>query len=633
MSSELKLGRQLRDATVADIRIERRAKDGTRLSFPASSEEPVERWYGTEILSHDADAIRLKRLRAGAVPLLFNHMTDDPVGMVDDARIENGRLMVDAHLFDTERAREIGSMVEGGLRNVSIGYQVHTVQERVKEQEYLAIDWEPLEVSIVTVPADATVGIGRDADDQARPVRVVRAAEDSQPAAPAAASLERATMPDDKKAAAGAIAEPEVRQHASVTAQPAQPAQAPGAQDLENARIRAINYFAKANNIADNVRNHWIGTGASLEQVGEDILRILEERGRTNPQPASALGLTEKETREFSIARMILAVRDKDFSRVGFELECTREISKRLGAVPDPNKFYVPFDVQQRAVEIQRRDLTVATAGAGGYLVATQNVGFIELLRNRSVAMRMGAMRLTGLTGNVTVPRQSAAATAYWLANEATAITESQQTFVQMALAPKTVGAYTEISRQLLLQSNPAAEAIVTTDLASQVALAADLASINGSGAAGQPTGIINTAGVGSVTGTSIDFAKVLEFQTDVAAANVQPARGGYVTTPAVASLLIQRVKYTSTASPIWEGNVWDGQVVGFPAMSSNQMPAATMIFGDWASLVLAEWGTLEIEVNPYANFQAGIIGVRAMYTMDVGVRIPAAFSVASSIT
>jgi HK97 family phage major capsid protein len=282
---------------------------------------------------------------------------------------------------------------------------------------------------------------------------------------------------------------------------------------------------------------------------------------------------------------------------------------------------------------VHHRDLTAASASGGGYLVGTENTSFIELLRNRAVAYRMGARRLSGLSGNVTVPRQTAGATAYWLISESTQITESQQTFGQMSLTPKTVGAYTEISRQLLLQSSPDAEGIVTSDLASVTAVAYDLGVLSGSGSSGQPTGIVNTAGIGSVTGTSLAFEDILEFQTDVAAGNVFPAAGGYVTTHAVAALCIQRVKYTNTASPLWEGNVWDGTMVGFPAMASNQMSSATMLFGDWSQVVVGEWGVLEVEVNPFANFQAGIIGVRAISSMDCGLRYAAAFSYASSIT
>jgi len=407
----------------------------------------------------------------------------------------------------------------------------------------------------------------------------------------------------------------------------------PNAVEMEKGRRKAIENLAKANKIGDATRDAWIAQGYSFEQVAEDLLQVLEERGRSNPQPASRLGLTLKETQRFSLTRAIAAVASHDWTKAGFEAECSRSIAQKLNQVASPNKFYVPFEVMERPVEHQR-DLTVATAGAGGFLVSTDNMGFIEMLRNRSVAFRMGARRLSGLQGNVTIPRQSAAATAVWLANEASTLTESQQTFVQLALTPKNVGAYTEISRQLLLQSSPGAEGIVTDDLAQVTAVAVDLAALEGSGAGGQPTGISNTAGIGSVTGTSLAAAGIIEFMSDVAASNVMPARPGYVTTPAVAALLMVRPELPTTGTTrLWTGNLFDGALFGIPAMSSNQPTAATMVFGDWQELVIAEWGVLEVEVNPFANFQAGIIGVRAIYSLDVGVRRPFAFSRATSIT
>jgi HK97 family phage major capsid protein len=105
------------------------------------------------------------------------------------------------------------------------------------------------------------------------------------------------------------------------------------------------------------------------------------------------------------------------------------------------------------------------------------------------------------------------------------------------------------------------------------------------------------------------------------------------VTTPAVAGLLKQRVKFTSTASPIWDGKLMDASVDGYRGMASNQVPAANILFGDFSQVIIAEWGTLELEVNPFAGFQAGIIGVRAIYSIDIGVRYPAAFSLATSVT
>lgn len=631
-----------------EIRLVKGDDGFTRITFPCSSETPVDRWYGEEVLSHEQDAIRMERIGKGACPLLFNHDMDDPIGMVTGARVERKRLVVDAKLFKTPRAAEIETMIDGGLRNVSLMYRIHVSEEDVKKQRYTHTDWEPYEVSIVTIPADATVGIGRAATGEQFEVRMVRTSPDvTNPAKPAA--ITGVTKVADETAAAGASADQKSDREAFEKSEreAREKLESRSALDMEQSRVRAIQNLAQANKVPDNIRDTWVRQGYSLEQVSNDILKILEERGKSNAQPSSRLGLSGSEAQRFSLARAIVACKDQNWKDAGFELECSRAVAQRLGRIAEPTKFYVPFEALERSVQLPqeritelalqaamgRRDLTVASAGAAGYLVGTENQGFIEILRNRSVAFRMGARRLSGLQGSVTVPRQSAAATAYWLSSESTQITESQQTFVQMALSPKNVGAYTEISRQLLLQSSPAAEGIVTDDLAQVVALAADLAVLEGSGAGGQPTGIANTSGVGSVTGTSIAYAGILEFQTDVASSNVMPARGGYVTTPAIAALLMQRARFSNTDTPLWLGNIWDGQVSGFPAMSSSQLTAASMIFGDWQETVVGEWGVLEVEVNPYANFQAGIIGVRAIYSMDVGVRRPFAFSRATSIT
>ena len=604
----------------------RKEGDKSVMSFPASSENPVERYYGNEVLVHTKKAIRLGRAANGAMPLLFNHDMNDPIGMITGASIESGRLMVDAELFSTDRAADVQRMIDGGLRNVSIAYRVNVIEEEVKTNTYRVTDWEPYEVSIVTVPADPSVGIGRGVETE-YDVRMIR----SSPPAEQAATREKSMDEKDEKAA---VAEPAKAAEPVKTTVLDEQRKA-NAAELEKNRKRAIENLCKANNLDGKYRDMWIGQGSSLEQVSDEILQVLEERGKSNPQSPAKIGMSKAEVKQFSLARAIKACADKDWKEAQFELDCVKEVARKMNKAPDPQKFLVPFEVLQRPVDVSRskRDLTVGTVGDGGYLVSTDNVGFIEILRNRSVAFNLGVRRLSGLNGNVTVPRQTGAATPIWLANEASTATESKQAFTQMALTPKTVAAYTEISRLLLLQGSPSVEGIVTDDLAAVVAIAADLSVLNGSGVSGQPTGIIQTAGIGSVSGTTLAYAGVLEFQTDVAANNVIPVAGGYVTTPVVAGKMMARSRFSNTDTPLWVGNIWDGQMAGFRGMSSNQMPADTMLFGDWQEVVVGEWGVLEVEVNPYANFQAGIIGVRAMYSLDVGVRRPFAFSYASSIT
>jgi HK97 family phage major capsid protein len=344
------------------------------------------------------------------------------------------------------------------------------------------------------------------------------------------------------------------------------------------------------------------------------------------------LGMSGKERGSYSILRAINAAYTGNWSQAGLEAEWSRNSYSSARKSPATgHSFMVPND--WILGDSETRDLTVSTGSAGGFLVSTKNVSFAELLRNRMIVKRLGATVLDNLDANVTVPRQTAGATGYWLSTEATAITESQPVFGQIAMVPKTVGAYTEISRQLAMQSSPSAELLVMNDLAKVVALAGDLAAINGSGASGQPQGLLNTSGIGSVSGGTLSYSGIVEFQTDVAASNALSESCAYVGTPTVAGVLKGRQRFASTDTPLWTGNIFDGQIEGFRAMASNQVPAATLIFGDWSHVLIGEWGNLEIQVNPYANFQAGILGVRAMYSMDVGVRYPGGFSVATSVT
>lgn len=557
-----------------------------------SSEEAYDRYWGREILDHSPNSIRLGRLTTGG-PLLMDHDSRDHVGVIESVQIgadRVGRAVV--RFGKSERASEVYQDVLDGIRrNVSVGYVIHKAQLTEKGEDidtYRVTDWEPFECSLVSVPADPTVGVGRSADFiiEERNFAMTQVTEN----APDVAKLQ---------------------------------AEARDAEKSRASTIIAIGEQFKIQSLAAEA----LRAGDSVDAFREKAMNHLSSQPL--PAPSAQLGLTAGETKRYSVLRAIRAMVDRDWSNAGFERECHKAICQRAGVAEAGNGgFYIPY-------EAQTRDMTAGTGNAGGYLVATDNLGssFIDLLRKRALVAKLGATMLPGLVGNVTIPKLTAGGTAYWLSTEATAITEAQQTLGQLSLSPKNVGAYTEISRQLMMQSSPAADGLVMNDLAKVLALAIDLAALEGSGASGQPTGISQTAGIGSVTGTSLAYAGILEFQTDVAGSEALAENCAYVTTPAVAALLLARQRFTSTDSPLWEGNVLDGKMSGFRAAATNQVTAASMVFGDFSQVVIGEWGMLEIALNPYANFAAAISGIRAIQTVDVGVRIAGAFSRSTSIT
>lgn len=677
-AGKLSLPIQVRTAEISSVQV-RKTDDGvTRFSMSLSSEYPVDRFWGTEILSHDKGAVRLDRAKSGAMPLLWNHNADDPVGMVDGCSISGKRLMIEGTFFTTQRAQDVAAMVAGGLRNVSVGYRIHAVEENVDEDQFTVTDWEPYEGSIAPVPADPTVGNGR-AAGEAYEVRHIR----KPPPEPAAAGTQTLNTEARQKRASSFTATAAVPTEKSVNEDPnaaagtsagnqtdtagletrgagaeiqtrASVASGPSALDIENQRVKAIQNLCKANSFDGQLERQWISSGMAFDKVSDQMLRIMEERGKANEKNLPAnLGMSSSEVESFSICRAVLAAASGDWRKAGLESEASEQIARNLNKAPDAKRFYVPYDVMrrsisQRALQSEQRALqtrglapwqtradNVGTTSQGGFLVETVNMDFVTLLRNRSVCYRLGARPMSGLVGNVNIPKQTGAATGIWMSSETATLTESEQTFGQLPLTPHTVGAYTEVSRLLMLQSSPDVEGIVNADLAAVAALAVDKGGLQGSGIAGQPLGITGVSGVGTAASgdmSTIGYKGQLDFQVAVANANVMPVRGAYATTPTVAALLMQRNRFANTMSPLWDGNLWDATgplgCAGFPGMSSLQIPSSGMIFGDWDKMVIAEWGVLEIEVNPYATFQSGIIGIRSMVTVDIGLRYAAAFCI-----
>lgn len=577
-----------------------------------SSETPYERWWGIEVLDNTASAVRLGRLTSGG-PLLMDHDTRDQVGVIESVRIDADRVGRAVVRFGkSARAEEVWQDVQDGIRrNVSVGYAIHkaTLVETSDTglDTYRVTDWEPLEISLVSVPADATVGIGRSAADGGdNPIQNI-AQEKSMteatttPAAPVdhsaieRAAIERANQ-DATKRAADIIAIGEM--------------------------------FAKHG--GERKAAEALRAGKTVEQFRADMLQHMA----TQPIPTADIGMTEKEARSYSFLRALNAMANpgdrKAQEQAAFEREASEAVAAKQGRAA--RGFYVP-------TEVQRRDLTVGTPTAGGHTVATNllTANFIELLRNKMAVTGLGAQFLSGLVGNIAIPRQTGGATAYWVA-ESAAPTESQAAFDQVTMSPKTVGAYSDISRKLLQQSSIDVEGFVRNDLATVLALAIDQAAISGTAANDQPRGILTTSGIGDVAGgtngLAPTWAHMVELESDVAIANADVGSLGYLTNAKVRGKLKTTSKVSGQNGFIWE----DGMVNGYTAAVSNQVPsnltkgsssgvASAIIFGNWSDLIIGQWGTLDLLVDPYSGSTSGTVRVVALQDVDIAVRHAVSFS------
>ena len=555
--------------------------------FPFSSEFPVARYFGNEILSHDAKAADLSRLNDGA-PLLFNHNPDRVIGVVERAYIDGKKRRGYARVRFSRNpfAQEVLSDVKDGvLRNVSFGYSIDKMEER-GSGDFVATAWSPYEVSVVSVPADPGVGIGRALEAES--------AASAAPTPDPIPSMENTTT-----------------DLAVVRAE---------AAEAERSRIAGISALCDKHNMADLGRQ-LIESGRSIDEARAAVLDKLDIKQEPVTMSAAEIGLTEKESRSFSFLRAInyLANPTDRSARdaAAFEIEASDAAAAKLGR--QSRGITIPQDVL-------RRDLTVGAATAGGNLVATElDAGsFIDLLRNASALDQAGATVLTGLTGNVAIPRQSGAGTAYWVA-ESGSPTESQQTVDQVSLTPKTVAAFTDYSRRLMIQSSIDVENMVRSDLARVLALKIDLAGLYGTGSNGEPLGLKLTTGIGTENFAAAipTFAEVVALESDVATANALLGSPVYLMNAAMRGGLKTKAKDAGSGLFVMEGN----EVNGYQGVLSNQVESGDLWFGNFADLIIGYFSGLDLMVDPYTHSTSGTVRVVAMQDVDIAVRHPESFS------
>lgn len=566
--------------------------DDRSMEFPFSSEYPVARYFGNEVLSHEMESANLSRLNDGA-PLLFNHDPDRMIGVVERAWIdgEKKRGYAKVRFSRNKFAQEVLEDVRDGiLRGVSFGYSIDKMEER--NNDFVATNWSPYEVSLAVIPADPTVGVGRSLEDT-----------NSEPAASTASPENTVTEPVMDNTPDLEVIRSE-------------------AVEAERTRTASISKLGERHALPELARE-LIDGGKSVDEARAAFLEKIGTQPVEHSITANDLGLTEKETRSFSFVKALNFLSNQSDAQArrdaAFEIEVGEAAAKKYER--SSNGIVIPN-------EVLRRDLVVGTPTAGGDLVDDVLLAgsFIDLLRNRLAIAQAGATMLTGLQGNVSIPRQTSAATAYWV-GENSAPTESQQAIDQVNMSPKTVGAFVDYSRRLLLQSSIDVEGMVRNDLARVIALEIDRAAIYGTGSSNQPLGLTNVSGIGSetLTGTGT-FTEFIAMETDVAAANADAGALRYIVNATTRGGLKGTKKDAGSGEFVFA----DGEINGYPAIVSNQLANNDALFGDFSMFIMGMWSGLDLTVDPYAGATAGTVRVIALQDVDFAVKQPGAFCFAT---
>ena len=555
VADDRKAGERVTRADAMEARVE--SVDDRRVSMSISSEMPVGRSYGEEVLDHNPQSIDLSFLNSGRAPLLMDHDPERQIGVIESVSLDGSarKLRATVRFGKSALASEVYGDVADLIRgNVSIGYSIAKMVKENDGRTYRATNWRPVEVSIVSIPADVSVGVGRSMETETTSEAVVETSQITETLVEA--QIAKTETPKERK--------------------------------MENSATVAT-----------------------------------ESRAYDAPIQAE-VGLTPKEVRQFSFVRAINALANpqdkRAWANAAFEREVSEAAQKTYGR--SAQGFFVPNEVVHA-----KRDLNVGTNSAGGFTVATDLLAasFIEMLRNRSVVQRAGATVLNGLTGNVAIPKQSGAATAYWVA-ESGAPTESQQTLAQVTMSPKTVGAYTDFSRKLMIQSSIDIESMVRRDLATVIALAIDTAALYGTGANNQPTGIKLQSGINTkdFAATNPTFAELVAMESELAIDNADIGTMTYLFNPAQRGALKTTEKSSTSAGQfVWEsGNT----VNGYRTETSAQVTAGDVFFGNFADLLIGFFSGLDLMVDPYSNSTSGTVRVVALQDTDIAVRNAVSF-------
>lgn len=627
--------------------------EATVLEFSLSSEAPFERYFGIEILSHADDAVDLSRLADGRHPLLVNHDTDRQVGVIEAAALKDKKLRVRARFGRSALAQEIAADVDDGIRSlVSVGYMIKEVEARELDAAgqmkvrkmtgeefrremsakygadfyragpsatraneadasppvYIVTRWQPFEGSIVAVPADVDVGVGRAA----------AAAQETPPAPEATPATSAANTPPP------AI----VTVHIERTRTMNEPTPA----DLERARTAGILALAEqyAKFLQPKDAAEAIRSGKTVEQFKDLILDRMQSNATAT---AGQLDMTPKEVQRYSLARALVASITGDWSKAGLEREASLATARVFGKSPEG--FYVPLDYF-------RRDFNIGTSSEAGNLRETglRTDLFSDALRNAMVLGGLGVRFLTGLSGNVDIPRKSTAGSVGMLSEIGSAAETSPAT-AKSSLSPKRIGAYVEVSKQALLQSALALEPMLRDDLLMGAARKIEDQVLNGVGSSNEMTGIRNTSSIGTVTagtnGATLAWSHLVDLESACANVNAEPGLlAGYVVNTKTRGRAKQVTK--STYMPwLWQ----DGATPlnGHRVAVTNALPSnltkgtstticsAALFSSDWSMQVIGLFGAPDIVVDPYSKADTGQVKITLNQFADTANRQPEAFA------
>ena len=599
-------GMQFREATfeVRDTFGTEESKQIIRMSV--SSELPVLSYVdfrgefvkAYEILDHAPSSVDMSRCKDGLV--ILDQHGGDQIGLMT-VSLDGRKLAGDVEFCTGARAQEIKQDAVRKLRrNTSVGYRVDPQSYRHEGEKdgyplVRAMSWMPYEASFVPVPADPGVGVGR--------------------------------------------AENEVNK--TIAGQPGKEKRKMDAKEMSGLFARAAKFGIDAEKVTEMVD---AGKGraeldamivekqtAEAADLRKEAQAQKERAEKAEKKPVDqnaqigAPAIHLKNERRYSVMNVIRSMAGVK-SDIGMEREISDELAKQRGRAAEG--IIIPH------AALAKRDFTVS--GTSSASVSTDLLAgeFIDLLRTKSVLGAAGVRFLTGLVGNVAIPKMSAGATGYWV-SEAGDITESQPTLGQVTGTPHTCGVMTDISRLLLRQSTPAADQLVKDEIIERIIRTIQIAVFAGTGADGQPSAITTATGINNPSVSSAGtptYAEILNFPGSIMADNAEADGQKWIMTAEVWAKLAATDKASGAAQFVLDPV--SKTCIGFPYLVTEDVPANSLWFGNWATVNVGVWGNgIDINVDDKTLSSSGGLRIVGLQDVDVMVRQGYALAYNAAVT
>ena len=595
-------------------------EDKRTVRIALTSEAPVRRPFGWEILDHSQESINTDFISQGRAPLLLDHDMSRQIGVIEKFQLDEDskRTLAKVRFGRSELASEIWQDVVDGIRsNVSVGYSITNMErDNNADEPTYRVAFTPLEASIVSIPADqsANVGVARSEPSEINPGTETESNEETVEVADESntQTIEEKTM-SEVETKDIEINVDDVRKAAVKETR----------ESIARANDEILELGSRHNQ--SELARKAIREGVSIEDFRGQLLNSLPV---DQPLDTKEIGLIEKETRQFSILKAVRAMANPADIRAQeaakFEFECSAAAKDSYGR--NTSGLTLPAEVMHNW---HARDISV---GSDGGAVGERFLpgSFIEALRNASGVIAAGATLLRDLEDNVKIPKATGTSTAAWISAEGGASSESEMTLGSVTMSPKTASMYTEVTNQMMQQSTLDMENIIRNDLAAGIANLIDTGALAGSGSSGEPTGISNQTGVNTqsfATASTPTFAEIVAMEGSVLGDNVVLSNPGYLTTSAVAANMKSTSKDTGSGTFILD----NGQANGHPVYVSNAVASGVAYFGNWADLLIGFFGGIDILVDPYSNSANSVTRLRATQFVDIAVRHAQSFTKGSA--